>query len=248
MHSFSSFWSIQVWYSLWKNNCEHLIMKATVDDKLSIQVNEVVHKALQGSIAGVIASGVILRKSLTAHSFSSANAGAIAGLAAKNTGAKTVVAMYDPTDVVVPFFQQGIRSELSGTAVGLIAGFTVTIAVEGTLLTRTIYKLHRKEKFKQISEEEFKRGLVQELFTSANTVIGVTVGTALGQAVIPVPIVGATVGGAVGGAVGQLCGKLEGWVIAKVIRNPRAVTLPQLRKTSFFDDPTFMDQKQTSEQ
>ena len=151
--------------------------------------------------------------------------------------AKVSAATTDVTTETV--FQLGYTAALSGTAIGIIAGVAVAIniAIEGPLLARSVYKLHRKKKFDQISKVEFERGIVQESITSANAVAGAVVGAVVGQAAIPVPVLGAAVGGGVGGAVGQLCGRVEGLAIGKVMFEQRAVTLPPLVKTSFIDNP-----------
>lgn len=261
-------------------------MKATVGYHVSIQVEESVHKALEGGTAAVIYAGAALGKTFehTAHCSCatgaaklgthtiaksigktgtkattkavaavhySCNSGAVkfgtdalakpAAKCSAKAGTKAVAKVSAATTDVTTetVFQLGYTAALSGTAIGIIAGVAVAIniAIEGPLLARSVYKLHRKKKFDQISKVEFERGIVQESITSANAVAGAVVGAVVGQAAIPVPVLGAAVGGGVGGAVGQLCGRVEGLAIGKVMFEPRAVTLPPLVKTSFIDNP-----------
>ena len=232
---------------------EHLIMKATVGEHLSIQVTELQHQALEDTTTAVIYTGLAFGKINVAAArgavsqvvFKSiSNAVAKGGArAAARTGA------YGAADAAEAgaeaLFQIGYRAALSGTAIGIVAGVAVAanLIIEGPFLARAVYKLHRKKKFDQIPQHEFERGVVQESITSANTVVGGVAGAILGQVVIPVPGVGAAVGGAVGGIIGQVCGKAEGWAASKLVRDPRPVTLPQLVETSFVDNPPPMDEK-----
>ena len=214
------------------------------------------HRALEGGTAAVVYAGATLGKSFyhTAHcSCASGAAKFCTHTIAKFTGKAGTKAVAKvsaaTTDVATEtLFQLGYTAVISGTTVGVIAGVVVAIniAIEGPLLARSVYKLHRKKKFDQVSQMEFERSVVQESITSANAAAGAIVGAVVGQVAIPVPVLGAAVGGGVGGAVGQLCGRAEGWAISKVICEPRAVTLPTLIKTSFLDNPPPMDKKKTA--
>ena len=252
-------------------------MEATVGERLSIQVTEIQHKALQRTTAALIVAGVSLGHAhalnvanvctsvaakgvahvgLKAAAKSGVKAGVKAGAkasakaAAKAGGKLTAKATtYASGDAVASgaetLFQLGFRAALSGTAIGIVAGAAVAVnlLIEGPLLARSLYKLHRKKKFDQISPEEYKRGVVEESVTSANTVVGAVGGAVVGQVAIPVPVLGAAVGGVVGGIIGQACGRAEGWVASKLVRDPRPVTLPQLIESSFVDNPPPMDKK-----
>ena len=250
-------------------------MEATVGERLSIQVTEIQHKALQRTTAALIVAGVSLGHAHAANvanvctsvaakgvahvcvkaaaksgvkagvkATAKAGAKATAKAAAKAGGKLTAKATtYASGDAVASsaetLFQLGFRAALSGTAIGIVAGAAVAVnlLIEGPLLVRSVYKLHRKKKFDQISSEEYKRGIVKESVTSANTVVGAVGGAIVGQVAIPVPVLGAAVGGAVGGIVGQACGRAEGWAVGKLVQDPKSVTMLPLTTLSFLDNP-----------
>ena len=154
-------------------------MKATVGEYVSIQVTEHQHYALQHTTATVIVAGASLGHVHMAHACAGAAAKGIvhAGLkgavkggakAAVKGGAKAgakggaKVAANAPADSAEALFQLGFRAALSGTAIGIVAGVAVAVnlAFEGPLLARSVYKLYRKQKFDQISQVEFKRGII----------------------------------------------------------------------------------------
>ena len=233
-------------------------MGATVNDHLSIQVTKYQHYALQRTTAALVYTGASLGHVHTAHACTTAATQAGVKAAAK-VGVKVAAkggarggaraganaAADSAVSGAESLFQLGFRAALSGTAIGIVAGVAVAVnlLIEGPLLAISVYKLYRKKKFDQLSQEEYYRGLVQESITSANTVVGAVGGAIVGQVAIPVPVLGAAVGGAVGGIVGQACGRAEGWAASKAVRDPRPVTLPQLTETSFVDNPPPLDEK-----
>ena len=100
-----------------------------------------------------------------------------------------------------------------------------------------IYRLNRLLKFNQITEDDYKRGVIQQTFTSANTVLGAAAGAMIGQVAIPVPIVGAAVGGALGTIGGTGIGHLEGWAASKLVRDAKAATLPCILNLHYLEIP-----------
>lgn len=136
-------------------------------------------------------------------------------------------------------FKVGSRVALHSTLLGRVVGFGpgINLLAEAPFLTRRLYKLGRQRKFDQISEEEFKRGVIKQSFTSANTVIGATAGAIIGQVAIPVPVLGAAVGGALGTISGNGIGRLEGWAASKLVRDGRVTTLPVVVVLQFSDMP-----------
>ena len=230
-------------------------MEATVGECLSIQVTEHQRRALVHTTSAVVYTGRSLQKISTVTARRAATKAVKAGVKAiAKSGAKAAT---KPGVKVTPkassaalsaeaLFQQGFRSAVSGTAVGVATSVAAAtnVAFEGPLLAKSVYKLHLKKTFDQISSGEFKRGIVQESIKSANTVIGAVGGAVLGQITIPVPVLGAAVGGAVGGLAGQAFGRAEGWAVGKLVRDPRPVTLPRLIETSFVDNPPPMDRVQ----
>lgn len=230
-------------------------MEATVGECLSIQVTEHQRRALVHTTSAVIYIGRSLRKISTVTARRAATKAVKASIkaiaksgakAATKAGTKATPKASSAALSAEALFQQGFRSAVSGTAVGVATSVAAAtnIAVEGPLLAKSVYELHRKKTFDQISSGEFKRGIIQESITSANTVVGSVGGAVLGQIAMPVPVVGAAVGGAVGGIVGQAFGRAEGRAASKLVRDPRSVTLPRLIMTSFTDSPPPMDQMQ----
>ena len=224
-------------------------MEATVSDRLSIQVTEIQHYALQRTTAALVYAGTSLGHVHTAHACTSAVAKGIAHVSVKaavRAGAKTVskvgakAGAYGAADSAETLFQLGFQAAISGTALGIVGGVALAVntALEGPLLARSVYKLYRKKKFDQLSQHEFDQSVLQEMITSANTVFWAVGGALAGQAAIPVPILGAAVGGAVGGLIGQACGRGEGWVAGKLfVGEPRHVAILPLVRLSFIDNP-----------
>ncbi len=136
-------------------------------------------------------------------------------------------------------FKIGAQVALSSTRVGGFIGFGpgISILAEAPIFTRRLYKLGRQKKFDQISEEDFKRGVIQQSFTSANTVLGATAGVVVGQLAIPVPVLGGLVGGALGTAAGNGLGRLEGWAASKLVKDALVPTVPVLLNFIFLELP-----------
>ena len=206
-------------------------MKATVNDYLSIQVKESLHKALQGSAAALTCAGESLGKSLSIHA---AGAGVKAG--AKVT---TKASIYGSESSVESLFRLGFPTALSGSAIGIVAGVAVAvnIAIEGPLLARAAYKLHRKKRFGHISPAQFENGVAKATVTSVSTSLGSAGGAILGQAIIPVPIFGAALGATVGGIGGQAIGRVGGWAAERFVLEERAVTMLPLATPQLIDPP-----------
>lgn len=136
-------------------------------------------------------------------------------------------------------FKLGTRVVLHGTRLGRVVGYGpgINLLIEAPFFTRRLYKLNRQKKFDQISQEEYTRGVIQQSFTSANTVVGATAGAIVGQIAIPVPVLGAAVGGALGTISGHGLGRLEGWAASKLVRDPKSPTLPVVVTLTFVDYP-----------
>ena len=136
-------------------------------------------------------------------------------------------------------FRVGTRVALGTTRVGMFVGYGpgINILAETPIFTRRMYKLRRQRKFDQISEEDYKRGVIKQSFTSANTVLGATAGFIVGQLAIPVPVVGGLVGGALGTVTGNGLGHLEGWAASKLVKDPAAPTLPVLVRCEYLEIP-----------
>ena len=136
-------------------------------------------------------------------------------------------------------FKIGANAALTATRMGLISGFVpgLNLLIESPFYTRRLYKLYRKHKFDQISGSEYKRGVVKQSFTSANTVIGTTGGAIVGQLAIPIPVVGGAIGGALGAVAGHSLGSLQGWAASKLVKDEKDVTLPVMTTHVFSDIP-----------
>lgn len=192
----------------------NILMLATVGQAISIQVDPHVHKILQCR-----KEDVQRPQSISKVRSMSLEVG---------TRASVNVA-----------FRLGSRVALHGTRLGRVVGFGpgINLLAEAPIFTRRIYKLDRQKKFDQISNEDYKRGVIQQSFTSANTVIGATAGAIIGQVAIPVPFLGAAVGGALGTISGNGLGRLEGWAASKLVRDGKVPTLPVVVSLDFLDYP-----------
>lgn len=192
----------------------NLLMLATVGQAISIEVDSQVHKILQCRKEDVRRPPSLSRTRLLSI----------------EAGTRTSVNVA---------FSLGSRVLLHGTRLGRVVGLGpgINLLAEAPIFTRQLYKLSRRKKFDQISEEDYKRGVIQQSFTSANTVVGATAGAIIGQVVIPVPVLGAAVGGALGTIGGNSLGRLEGWAASKLVRDPRTPTLPLVVTLSFMDYP-----------
>ena len=205
---------MQLEYHLKDNNCEHLVMLATIGIPLSIQVNQVIHHALvfaRGSLrsfrGSVIHYGAeCAPKETTAHFM-----GHACGQATKTKQATSGV------------MQTGLKSATSASSLALAGGiaFAINLAVETPVFIHSAYKLNKKVNFDVISEEEFKRSVIKETLVSAFIVAGGTAGTVGGQATIPVPILGAMVGGLLGSLIGQGSGYVAGELLSRLIKEKK---------------------------
>ena len=190
-----------------------VLMLATIGQQTSIHVDPQLHKVLR------------CRKE-DDHRHPSTNT---SGLLTMELGIKAANAA----------FKLGSRVLVNATMLGHIVGFGsgLYILAEAPFFTRKMYKLNRQKKFDQITEEEYKRGVVKQAFTSAGTVMGVSAGAIIGQVLIPVPVVGAAVGGIVGSIGGNRIGSLEGWAAAKLVKDARLPTLPTVVSYEFSSLP-----------
>ena len=128
---------------------------------------------------------------------------------------------------------------LMSTRIGGFVGYGpgINILAETPIFARRMYKLGRQRKFDQISEEDYKRGVIKQSFTSANTILGATAGMIVGQLVIPVPVLGGVVGGALGTVTGNGLGRLEGWAASKLVKDTTVPTLPVLLRFQYLELP-----------
>ena len=125
-------------------------------------------------------------------------------------------------------FKVGYPTAISSASVGLVSGVAgvLNLGIEGSLLTRDIYKLKRKRKYNIISQTDYKRGVVKQSFTRVNTFFGATGGAIVGQVAIPVPVLGAFIGSAIGTAVGKVAGHYEGEAAANKLIKEKEIDLP----------------------
>ena len=227
-------------YGLFQNNCEHLVMIGTIGTPVSIQVDVKLHNQLHENVHGMspgLGDACIRATSKGAVKTAMKLTGAAivkggARAAAKGGGAGITQGAADAAETtfgaaVASYFRVGYSAALSATTVGLVSGVALgaNLIVESPLFLRSIYKIHRKEKFGVISSNEAKRQYTVQSFTSANTVIGGTAGAIIGQVAIPVPILGAVVGGFLGVLAGKGFGNLEGRGVARLFKD-KATDLP----------------------
>ena len=209
-------------------------MQVTVGERLSIQVTEDEHFALQRTTAALIVAGASLGAVSAAHECTTAVAkGAVhAGL---KVAAKATARSVAKGSAIAAAKVTGHAGIAIGMTAGVAAG--INIAIEGPSFASDVYKLHRKKMFHQISQVEFEQSIVKKSFTTANAIVGAVGGVVVGQILIPVPILGPVVGGVTGSLVGQLCGRAEGWAASRLISEPRPVTILPLITISFINNP-----------
>lgn len=199
-----------------------LLTLATVGVPMSLQVDINVHKFLQYSA----------EDSIKPISLGTKRAAATSGVQLSPAETCTKVASH-------AVFKLGAHAAITVSRLGLVSGWVpgLNLLIESPFFTRRVYKLYRKHKFDQISDSEYKRGVVKQSFTSANTVIGATSGAIIGQIAIPIPVVGGAVGGALGAVAGHSIGHLEGWAASKLVKDEKIVTLPVIVMYTFSDIP-----------
>ena len=137
-------------------------------------------------------------------------------------------------------FKLGPHAAMNVTRLGLVSGFVpgLNLFIKSQDLTIDEYRLYRKHKLGQVSDAEYKRGVVKQSVTSASMALGATSGAIIGQIAIPIPGVGAAVGGALGALAGLGIGRLEGKAASKLVNEKlKIVTLPVIVINVFSDIP-----------
>ena len=225
-------------YKVFSNNCEHIVMLGTIGAVISIQVTVVMRQYLHTIADEIIAvtpemgAACVRATPKDAIKLVANVTGAAITRGATRAAARSGVsaaARVGTADLVEPglnvalanSFQIGRTAALSGTTIGLVGGIAlgVNVLIESPRLLRSLYKIHRKEKFDVISSTEAKRQYTVETITSVNTVAGGVGGAIVGQVAIPVPVLGAFVGGFVGVLAGKGIGYLEGRAAAAMLFN-----------------------------
>ena len=226
-------------YRLFTNNCEHLAMLATIGRKLSIQVSKEMYEDLSQKVAlplVVHGSDVLTRNTskgvlkATGKFVGSAAARAAARAAVKGsiTGGAAESAETTVAGALSNAFKVGYPAAVTGASIGIVSGVAVAAnaGIEGPMLVRGIYKLHRQKKFKKISKQAYKHGVTRASITRVSTFIGGSGGALIGQVVIPVPVLGAVVGGIAGTVTGKVAGHIGGKAIANAAFKDKIVDLP----------------------
>ena len=209
-------------YDVIGNNCEHLVMIATLGIPLSVQVDKFIYSTLRTS-KGVIRS---VRTSCLHHGIHVTPESTVHGACHH-----VVNGLASPPKAAVAF-KAGIKAAVTGSALGTVAGvaLALNLLIEGPLFARSIYKFKRQKTFGKISEIEYKRRRDTKLFTTVNSVVGGISGAIAGHAVLwQVPIVGAAIGGVVGNIAGQSIGYLEAKLYCAIKHpDPPEITLPEI--------------------
>ena len=202
---------------------------------MSIQVDVQVHQHLHKSVHSMspgLGDACIRATSKGAVK----TVGKLTGIAVSRAAAKGSVVAIGAADVaettfgvaIASSFRVGYSAAFTASTVGLVSGVALgaNIIVEAPLLARSIYKIHRKEKFEVISSKEAKRQIAIESITSANTIIGGTAGAIAGQLAIPIPVVGAVVGGFCGVVAGKAAGNVGGGMVVAHLFSDKDTDLP----------------------
>ncbi len=212
---------------------ELCVIVAILGDPTTIRVEDKLHHVLQYRKDEILKPITIALRCTTTESASRLLS--LSKISAKDTKKETAIKLAARAGFRLAF-RVGTRAALNSTAVGLLGGTGVGafVLVEGPILARGLYKLHRKKKFDQISETDYTRGVIQETFKSVNVVVGAAGGAIVGQILIPIPGLGAGIGGAVGTVAGQIAGTLEGQAFSRLVRE-KALSLPIVVKYEFTD-------------
>ena len=220
-------------------------MLGTIGKSISIQVSIVLRKFLHNVAHDVVALSpafgdacmratskgaikTVAKVTGTAVSKGVTKAVVMSGESAATQGAADVAESSLNAAIDISF-SIGYTAALSATTVGMVGGIAlgVNLLVQGPLLIRDLYKVHRKKTFNMISSTEAKRQYAVKSITSVNTIIGGVGGALVGQVAIPVPVLGAAVGGFVGVLAGKGIGSLEGRAAAAMlIKNDKRTDLP----------------------
>lgn len=198
---------IQIPYNLLSSNCEHLITGVITGVAFSSQVEHVFSKLMKFSRSSV-------KNNFTKCASHSSRDIAIHSGVHHAAAAKIRLA-------------QRILLIKSALATGGIT-LALNVFLETPLLVRKIYKLIRRRKFHDISDVELKRHIIQEVCESVGVCLGSVLGAVIGQIFIPIPMLGSIVGGIVGVILGHFFGALFGWLVSKIVRGRRPVSLPMV--------------------
>jgi hypothetical protein len=238
-------------YNLLSNNCEHLLMFACIQTQLSIQISEYLYqylecevdsvfKIMQQAVAKFVKKSQGIVTTLSTHITSLANiTGTAVGSAASKAVARTLIAEGAEAaaeSVSTAGYNTAVRT------IALVTGGTVALGVsviiEVPFLATGIYKIHRKNRFDQISSEEAKRQYTKQACRSTGVVVGATAGATAGT-FIPVPFLGTFVGTLAGTVVGTGAGKLAGSLLSRLIKDGIIPDCAIIISHSFEDVPDY---------
>jgi hypothetical protein len=239
-------------YNLLSNNCEHLLMFACVQTPLSIQISEILYqylecevdsvfKIMQQAVAKFVKKSQGIVTTLSTHNTTSLAhiTGTAIGSAATKAAARTLIAEGAETaaeSVSAAGYNTAVRT------IALVTGGTVALGVsviiEVPFLATGIYKIHRKNRFDQISSEEAKRQYTKQACRSTGVVVGATAGATAGT-FIPVPFLGTFVGTLAGTVVGTGAGKLAGSLLSRLIKDGIIPDCAIIISHSFEDVPDY---------
>jgi hypothetical protein len=226
-------------------------MFACIQTQLSIQISEYLYqylecevdsvfKIMQQAVAKFVKKSQGIVTTLSTHITSLANiTGTAVGSAASKAVARTLIAEGAEAaaeSVSTAGYNTAVRT------IALVTGGTVALGVsviiEVPFLATGIYKIHRKNRFDQISSEEAKRQYTKQACRSTGVVVGATAGATAGT-FIPVPFLGTFVGTLAGTVVGTGAGKLAGSLLSRLIKDGIIPDCAIIISHSFEDVPDY---------
>jgi hypothetical protein len=227
-------------------------MFACIQTQLSIQISEYLYqylecevdsvfKIMQQAVAKFVKKSQGIVTTLSTHNTTSLAhiTGTAIGSAATKAAARTLIAEGAETaaeSVSAAGYNTAVRT------IALVTGGTVALGVsviiEVPFLATGIYKIHRKNRFDQISSEEAKRQYTKQACRSTGVVVGATAGATAGT-FIPVPFLGTFVGTLAGTVVGTGAGKLAGSLLSRLIKDGIIPDCAIIISHSFEDVPDY---------
>ncbi len=211
---------VQKNYHFTKHNCENLVMTATVNRSISIQVDDVVRKLITYTRNAVRPVGIATGASAFRASQKGATKAAVMASTAKHaavSGRSAAKGVSKPAAkgahaAQSTGFRIGYDTSISAASLGAAAGVSAFVAIptEAAVATYFSLKHRRKRELGLISNDELIKEVAKEHIIAVNTAALSIAGAVAGTAAIPVPVLGASVGGFLGCLAGQALGHTEG--------------------------------------
>ncbi len=237
-------------YHFTKHNCENLVMTATINRSMSIQVDDVVRKLITYTRNAVRPVGIATGASAFKASQKGATKAALMAGTAKHaavSGRSAAKGVSKPAAkgahaAQSTGFRIGYDTSISAASLGAAAGVSAFVAIPTEAAVAIYFSLKHRQKREHglISNDELIKEFTKEQIIAVNTAALSIAGAVVGTAAIPVPVLGASVGGFFGCLAGQALGHAEGKLFDLLYEYWLGgdVDLPPVCNHVFFDCPT----------